>query len=150
MADARVVSNYLVDLADEAGKTITPMQSLKLVYLAHGFSLALRGKPLIHNRIEAWKYGPVIPDLYHAIKDWGDQPIGKVTDWHLEALTTSDKELLRSVYNVYSELSGVALSSLTHQPGTPWDISYRPGSFGELIPNHVIAVHYRDLARRVS
>ena len=57
MVDARVVSNKLVELARSMGKTLTPIQILKLVYIAHGYSLGARGVPLIQNRIEAWKFG---------------------------------------------------------------------------------------------
>ena len=71
MADARAVASYFVELADERGAgPFTPMQLLKLTYIAHGYSLGLQSTPLIENKVEAWKFGPVIPDLYHSIKEF--------------------------------------------------------------------------------
>ena len=38
------------------------MQLLKLIYVAHGWHLETSsGNPLIQNKIEAWKFGQVIP-----------------------------------------------------------------------------------------
>ena len=68
---ARAVANELIELAKQEGRAFTPLQLLKLVYIAHGWMLGLRQKPLIRDRIEAWKYGPVIPALYHDLKRYG-------------------------------------------------------------------------------
>src|ERR1700733_10714172 len=73
--DARTVANYFLDLADRDSIAITPLKLQKLVYLAHGWSLAFRSKPLVRQNIEAWRYGPVIPDLYHAFKRFGGSRI---------------------------------------------------------------------------
>src|SRR5713226_3390078 len=68
---SRVVANELIRLASEDGKSLTPLQIIKLTYIAHGWMLGLYQRPLVVDQIEAWKYGPVIPDLYHAMKDYG-------------------------------------------------------------------------------
>lgn len=54
--DARAVANYMLAVAEKKGMTLTPMQVLKLVYLAHGWSLAWFGRPLIRDDVEAWDY----------------------------------------------------------------------------------------------
>ena len=54
---------------------LTPIHILKLVYIAHGWSLAIGEHPLIRNEIEAWEYGPVIRSLYDAVKRYGRDPI---------------------------------------------------------------------------
>ena len=46
---ALAVADYILT----NGKSFTPMQIMKLVYIAHGWSLGLRQKPLIRERIEA-------------------------------------------------------------------------------------------------
>ena len=38
------------------------MQVLKLVYYCHAWMLGLYGRPLIRQPIEAWRYGPVVPE----------------------------------------------------------------------------------------
>jgi len=45
--DAKIVANYFLDLADRDHVFVSPLKLQKLVYLAHGWSLALRGRPLL-------------------------------------------------------------------------------------------------------
>ena len=61
MYDSRTVANEFLKLADKDNDTLTPMQLLKLVFIAHGWCLGLLGRHLIKDSIEAWQYGPVIP-----------------------------------------------------------------------------------------
>ena len=56
---ARAVANEFIRLAKADCKSFTPSQLMKLAYIAHGWMLALYQRPLITDRIEAWKYGPV-------------------------------------------------------------------------------------------
>ena len=65
------VANELIRLSQESKKPLTPMQLIKMIYIAHGWMLGIYKRPLIHNRIEAWKYNPVIPDLYQSLKRYG-------------------------------------------------------------------------------
>jgi uncharacterized phage-associated protein len=120
--DARQVANYFIDLAEQDHVSITPLKLQKLVYLAHGWSLALRGQPLIRQNPEAWKYGPVIPVIYKAFKEYGGSPItdkanlvpvgGQISD--------AEKDLIKSVWGKYKSLTAGQLSTLTHEPGSAW------------------------------
>lgn len=145
MADARVVSNHLVDIAAANGNTLTPMQVLKLVYISHGYRLGFNGVPLIPNRIEAWKFGPVIPDLYRAIKDMRDKPVVNVPTHGLEPFRDGEADFVTSIYNAYEGLDGIQLSNLTHQDGTPWQRVYRSDVANIPIPDDMIQHHYSSL-----
>jgi uncharacterized phage-associated protein len=146
---ARAVANEFLRLAEEDGRALTPLQIIKLVYIAHGWMLALYQRPLIIDRIEAWKYGPVIPELYHDMKGYG---ASSVAGWLPETfpqpkpLDHQETDLIRQVYKIYGRKNGVQLSELTHRPGTPWHITWYPGATGVLISNDLIAEHYRRLA----
>lgn len=119
--DAAKIANKFLELAEESGMTLTPMHVLKLVYIAHGWSLALRGLPLIENDIEAWQYGPVIPDLYHKIKVYGSGPIKEMLRTRdASDLETEEQSLIAAVFKAYKEFSAFKLSALTHAQGTPW------------------------------
>lgn len=148
MHDSKVVANRFLELAREAGDALTPMQVLKLVYIAHGWMLGLYGRPMIRDEIQAWQYGPVIPDLYDAMKRFRSNPVEGPLSVRLEELTLEEDDVVKQVYNVYGSHSGPALSRLTHQSGSPWDVSYKPGVFGVRISNDVIEDHYARLAQR--
>jgi uncharacterized phage-associated protein len=146
--DVLTVADAILKIAKARGQRLTPMQLVKLTYIAHGWSLGLRGRDLFRNRIEAWQYGPVIPDLYHATKAFGRAPIPleSVGDVSQVGVTPEDMQLLEGVYSKYGHLDGIALSYLTHKAGTPWTQVYRHGVMHIDIPDELIARHYRELA----
>lgn len=146
MHEAGKIANKLLELAGSNGKTLTPMQLLKLVYMSHGWMLGIFGKPLIRNQIEAWKFGPVIPDLYQKVKAYRDQPINITL--HVDdptPLSPAEESLIRQVYSLYGDYSGPELSRLTHQPGSPWDLTYDANGWADTISNDVIEDHYRRI-----
>jgi len=149
MYDVLTVADAILKLAKSKGKTLTPMQLVKLVYIAHGWSLGLRGRGLIRNRIEAWQYGPVIPDLYHATKSYGRQPIPlDAIDEAVEApLSPDDQRFVEQVFDKYGHLDGISLSWLTHKAGTPWTKVYDERNWPRTrISDELIAGHYQELA----
>lgn len=145
--DALTVADIMLRIAKNDGQKMTPMKLLKLVYIAHGFALALLGRDLFKNRIEAWKYGPVIPDLYQATKKWGrgDIPLSLIGDLGDVDVDDEVKEFLEQVYAKYGHLDGIQLSYLTHQSGTPWDRIYSPYKRSAEIPDDLIKQHYESM-----
>jgi uncharacterized phage-associated protein len=148
MYDARTIANEFLRQAKDVGTTLTNMELQKLVYIAHGYSLALLHRPLIKQHVEAWRYGPVIPDLYRELRQYGagvvTQPINVPS---AEQLSETDTALVRSVLEAYGGFSGSQLSTMTHREGTPWKQIYQPNvSFNnEIIPDNLIKEHYLKL-----
>ena len=148
MADARTVANRFLTLAQERGDTLTPMQLLKLTYIANGWMLGLYGRTLFDDPVEAWQYGPVIPSVYSAVRHYRGQAITELlpVQPNAEPLDDNEEDLISQVYQIYGGLSGIQLSRMTHAPGTPWEQVYRADRFGIHIPIDLIEEHYRVLA----
>ncbi|HLL88867.1 MAG TPA: type II toxin-antitoxin system antitoxin SocA domain-containing protein [Tepidisphaeraceae bacterium] len=147
-----IVGESLLERARQNGPAdVSPMKLLKLVYIAHGWSLAYFDQPLIYNRIEAWKFGPVIPDLYHRIKQFGvgSVPSGVLTGGCPVELSEPQKRLLDTVWKAYGGFDGIRLSAMTHQPNTPWDTVWnknRGSTYrGAQISNDLIRGHYKQM-----
>jgi uncharacterized phage-associated protein len=146
--DARSVANELLRLAKLTGRSLTNMQLQKLVYIAHGYSLAILRKRLIKQNVEAWRYGPVIPDLYHALRRYGSgvvsEPIPVITT---DSITETDRTVLSTVLEAYCRFSGPQLSTMTHRERTPWKQVYQPNAFfnNDIIPDDLIEEHYTTL-----
>ncbi len=146
--DAGVIANMLIKLGAEKNRPFTPMQIIKLVYICHGFMLGLYHRPLIIQPIEAWKYGPVIETLYASMRKYGGSHVTKEIRTGLSfkskgKLDEYEQDIVEQVFNKYSYLSGIELSTLTHQEGTPWYIVWheRGGKRG-IIPNDIIESYY--------
>jgi uncharacterized phage-associated protein len=140
------VAEYFLYLADAEKRTLTPMQVLKLVYIAHGWQLGFYGRPLVNESVEAWQYGPVIPSLYHRYKCYGSNPIEECPAEKPNGFTPQEEgNTIEQVWKGYGQRSGISLSSLTHEPGTPWDITVKQSGLGAVISNDLIEDYYRRL-----
>lgn len=132
-------------------KTITPMKIIKLVYIAHGWYMALKdGNALINEKAEAWKYGPVIPTLYERFRNYGNKVIDSKPQIDISTISQEDKEVLDDVWNNYGNKSGIQLSGKTHEPNTPWSKVWEKAKETTrkedlIIPNELIMQHYKNL-----
>lgn len=158
MKKVSAVANEFLDKSEE----ISVLKLVKLCYIAQGFSLAIFNRPIFDDdRIEAWKYGPVIPSIYHEFKYFGKNNINKKSKFlaidngfdfieEIPKLTDeNDKKIVQIVWNMYSKYSAGELIDMTHKKGTPWDIVYRQ-SKNEIIPNQLIQKYYRMLVNKMK
>lgn len=126
------------------------MQLLKLVFLCHGWMLGLYGKPLVRDRIEAWKYGPVIPKLYNEVKQYRGGPITRLVSGPRERIDAQQESIIGEVFRVYGDWNGPALSHLTHKANSPWDQVFEDGGWGRRITDPIIKKYYAKLAEGKS
>lgn len=148
MYKARTVANKLLSLAESKPDTLTPMQVMKLVYLCHGWMLGLQGRQLITESIEAWKYGPVIPDLYQATKDFKSNAVkGPLPGAENVMFNAVEESLITDVYDKYGKYSGPQLSALTHMDGSPWSITWEKYGRSAIVSNDLIEEYFRRISQ---
>lgn len=145
------VANSFLELSEDT--TVPPMTNMKiqkLVYIAHGFSLAMLDEPLIYNHVHAFEWGPVIPVLYNCLKKYGSNPVpGPIeTDEDVESLDVTDPSvhsaIIRGVWAKYGKLTAAQLSARTHREDTPWSLTWNTNPYG-IIPDDVTKSHYLGL-----
>lgn len=127
MANVSEVAKYVLYLnkleteqaSDEPTSDIDPMKLQKLLYYCQGYSLGLKGEPLFADAIEAWKYGPVVREVYQEFKKYKGQciPLDAVlTPPSVDAWTSA---VVHMVMSDKCRYSGPALMRMTHNE-TPW------------------------------
>ena len=144
------IANYFLRKAkhENTEDSMTPMKLLKLVYYAHGFYAGIYNEPLISNKIEAWRYGPVIPELYENIKHYGLRPVDEPVQrydvdfdvWNPYDEPTDKDTLgfLDEVWESYGGLTGIQLSNLSHDREGPWyRVREEKRNSSGAIPNHL-------------
>ncbi|MCY4306055.1 MAG: DUF4065 domain-containing protein [Aestuariivita sp.] len=142
--DSRQIANWFINCANHEKMPLSVMKLVKLVYMAHGWCLAALDRPLIMDEVQAWDYGPIIPDIYYTFRTkdmYNAMPTFSVTEKPLEPIIT---QLLKEVWELYKNKSTSELSDLTHIEGGPWDKVYRPSNRFSNIPKQMIAAHYKE------
>ena len=170
--DPLAIANYFIELAASRNVRISPMKLQKLVYFANGWNLAIKGKPLIDEQVEAWTFGPVIRTLYQQFRDYGGRDIDDMGrkcetirlpggNYDVEVVeprvadTSEDAEftraLLNKVWEIYGGYTAIQLSNMTHKEGSPWKKVFDDydGKLpkGTDIPPHEMRTYFADLAR---
>lgn len=146
--DARGVADHLIRQGIQGQSAYTPLQVIKLTYLCHGWMLGLYGRPISRQPVQAWRHGPVIADVYHKVKIYGREPIVKPLGFRHPEFDDYETNLIEQVLEVYKNFSGIGLSSITHEPGTPWDEIYHSQGQNAVIPDSLIQKHFAELAKQ--
>ena len=165
--NASIASNFFLKKGWKEKIPISVMKLIKLVYIGHGWSLAVLDQDLLDGEeVEAWPHGPVIPSLYHEFKRFGKDPIpidelaiSLVEDGYNEFTDEAiflekmdlDKEVrkdvtmvLDTVWKSYRNYSAWGLSRKTHQEGAPWQQANQ-----KFIDNDLIKKYYTDFLKNL-
>jgi len=133
---------------------VTQMKLQKLVFFAHGLHLAKYEQPLVTERFQAWKYGPVVPAIYHEYKLYGSAPILDTDylslfgegDKYAEEIKTLDETARKAIEITWEGLkdaNAIQLSNWTHKEGSPWANHYIAGVSDIVIPNDEIKQYFK-------
>lgn len=131
---AVAVANAFIEKAQKGQLSgLTPMKLQKLLFYVQSWHLKLYGKPLFEEGFMRWKFGPVIPTLYHELKRYGSSPIDKkirkieMDGDDFTALTPSIQPddaiacaMVDKIIEVYGKFSGTQLSNMTHAEKAAW------------------------------
>lgn len=148
MHDCRAIANEFLKLN---GGSMNQMKLQKLVYMAHGWNLAINGEPLVADRFEAWDGGPVMRSIWNQIRDFGFNAagglLGQANKQPFSAtLTPEESGVIQHVWKKYGPYSGLELSKMTHQPGTPWTNTYFGEGRNRPLSNADIKQHFTEMA----
>ncbi len=161
------VANFILENAErDEVSDLTVLKLLKLVYVFFGWVSAIHPRTeLFSDPIEAWKYGPVVPDVYYDFRRFGQDPIPKGnravimydSDYEdLEVKTPTKKDIsnkrilqtLETIWKAYKDAPAGHLVALTHKENTPWWKTF-DGTRHKRIPTELIINYYAKLYNRL-
>lgn len=130
--DALDVAEYVLWYCEnKLNKAITNLQLQKILYYIQGEYLAVNNEPLFDNDMEAWDYGPVIPDVYYEYNQFVSNSITGITPQNIDYFNKSDKNLIQKVVYDKSNLNVWKLVKDTHRE-YPWNKNFKPGFKNEI------------------
>lgn len=136
MHDVIDVAEYMVNYCEvELKKPITNLQLQKFLYYVQGVTLAMKNIPMFINEIEAWRYGPVVPDAYYWFNDNSSSKISGIQPKN-SVLSNEEKLIIHFVANELIDIEPWKLVEKTHLED-PWRESYIQG-YNQIISNNEI------------
>ena len=122
MTRAIDVAGYLIHkaAAEPEPEYLTHLRLQKLLYYAQAWCLVTHDRPLFNAKVEAWRHGPVVREVYPSFADFGCNEIFPINHIPVPAiLSEEDRLLVDSVWENYKVYSPNKLRTMTHSEG-PW------------------------------
>lgn len=160
MYSAMDVALYIIHYLNSEKYSVSNLKLQKLLYFVQGFFLCLKDEPCFEEKIEAWDFGPVIPDVYHKYKIFGSNSI-PMTDYY-EYIDYDGQDMIRIKKRKLDEIkfceidakiidmvldqlkgySATTLVNITHKQ-SPWSSVYDPHKRNILISNESIDEYFK-------
>lgn len=160
MYDVRDIANFILEKTDLRGVKVSNLALQKLLYFAHGWFYSIYDKPLIKNKFEAWRFGPVQRVLYDQFKDFGSLPIQGRRAKFIDPLTgegvfrpplidKSHTDLIDLILEKYARFTANQLVRMSHVEDGPWEQVWKQAEDaiypGMKIPDELIYRHFKSL-----
>nr|DAV86913.1 MAG TPA: hypothetical protein [Caudoviricetes sp.] len=127
MYSAVEVAKYIIWYCKRQGYSISNLKLQKILYFVQASFLVNQGKPCFYEAIEAWDFGPVVPEVYHEFKIFGG---GNISGFGCEdaekAITYLDRQLINDMVDECAAYSASSLVEITHNQD-PWKNTYQRG-----------------------
>lgn len=138
MMSALSLADYIVVKCALDKEPITNLQLQGILYYIQGKHLAKFGKPAFADEIEAWEFGPCIPNVYYAFCHYGAMPIVGV-----DKEGSLDKDLNRKFIDQIIEEKRNAepwdVITETHRDDGAWSKIFNSvGGYRHCIPKELI------------
>lgn len=135
--NALQIAQYIISYEAAHGRTVSNLRLQKLLYFVQAQFLANTpdGRPCFQQRMEAWDFGPVVPEVYREYRYYGSSviPPTKSTSTNI---TSSDQALIDNMLDHCANYSTSTLVDITHAQA-PWQDAHRNLFDDEITPDSI-------------
>lgn len=119
------IAKYIIGKCTADNQPISNLQLQKILYFLQRKYLKEQGRPLFSDEIQAWQFGPVVPEVYYQYCGFGSRTIGMDYDVTLDP---QDKVLIDEVVEEKRSKKPWELVEETHAPDKAWAQIYEDGA----------------------
>ena len=132
MYDVLDVCRYVINYSNDKEYGISNLKLQKILYFIQACFLTNTDSqtPCFHEKIEAWDFGPVVPEAYREYKQYGSSNIPTIVSfinfdeedlWNTrrvsydgDIISQADRILIDAVIDKFADYSATDLVTLTH------------------------------------
>lgn len=143
------VAKYFIYISSEKNiddgivEGITPLKMQKLLYFSQAVALSLYDQKLFEEEIEAWKYGPVVSNLYKKYRNNQNLPIKEIPNENEIIIDSETRKLIEGVWSVFGKYSASKLVDITHNH-KPWKETFKENK-NLIISTDLIKSYYKNI-----
>lgn len=144
MYRALSVARYIIERCHSQNRTISNLKLQKILYFVQAEFLVSTNQPCFAEEIEAWDFGPVVPEVYQEYKIFGSanipvfrRGVGSIT------ISRDDQELINGIVDECAQYSASALVDITHRQ-TPWIEAYNRPGYNNVISKESIREYFAE------
>ena len=130
------LSKYIVSKCINDGYPISNLQLQKILYYVQKDYLS-HNDQAFSDEIEAWQFGPVVPEAYYRFCGFGAMPI--TISYNNTTIDPMDAKKIDSIVEKKRKMDPWDLVAETHKPNGAWSRIYKNGmGNGDVIPVDLI------------
>ncbi len=124
MYSALDVARYIIWYCEREKYIVSNLKLQKILYFIQAKFLVEKNTPCFSEKIEAWTFGPVIPEVHKQYKIFGNAHIPCVNVQDDFKISEQDKALIDNMVDECSKFTASQLVEITHRQ-TPWKKAYK-------------------------
>lgn len=151
------ICRYVINYCNDRGYSISNLKLQKLLYFIQAyFLISDDAQPCFKEEIQAWAFGPVVPEAYHEYKIYGYSSIPKINyyyqlndNWKISrvvydasVIDSKSKNMINQVIEKFKNQTTTDLVDLTHAQ-RPWREAYAQGK-NTTISNDAIKDYFNE------
>ena len=117
------LAKYIISKCTADHRPISNLQLQKILYYVQKVFLE-NGMEAFDDEIEAWQFGPVVPEVYYQYCGFGSMSIRMVYDTDI---CSDYVNIINPVVEAKRSLNPWEMVEDTHKPGKAWDQIYNNG-----------------------
>ena len=126
MYSAIELSKYIIHKCVSDKSPISNLQLQKILYYIQKKFLQERDTRAFADEIEAWQFGPVVPDVYYSFCGFGSMPL-MISYPNTISLEPADVNIIDEIVEAKRGLKPWQLVRETHKPNGAWEVIYDNG-----------------------
>ena len=120
------LAKYVVSKCIQDDNPISNLQLQKILFYIQRDYLQNENRAAFADEIEAWRFGPVVPNTYYNFWNYGAMPITVKEEVNIR-LTPHDKKKIDGIIEDKRNLNPWELVRDTHKNGGSWMKTYQDG-----------------------
>ena len=120
------VAKYVIERCNKMGYPISNLKLQKILYFIQAEFLVAFDEQCFQEDIEAWNFGPVVPEVYREYKIYGSASIPYLKEYDGVFINEEHKAVMDEVIDLCAQYTASTLVSITHNQ-KPWKDSFQRG-----------------------